>query len=194
MRLCRLVAPLTLSVFVVGCAATSDQDEEATESSSQEISSSCTPSLASGAVPSKHRAMLNTIAYTEGTAGSCGHDGYSTGYAYNCFSSCARHPNRTWSGGGYTSSAAGRYQFLHRTWVTLGYSSFGPRNQDLGAMTLIGRRGVTLPTNRPLTATEFSNAMRKLSLEWASLPFSPYGQPTVPLWRARSRYCDFAGC
>jgi len=183
-----------LGCLASGCAVADDAQEEDVESASQEVGSSCSSSLASGAVASKHRAMLNTIAYTEGTAGSCGNDGYSTGYGYNCFSSCARHPNRVWHGGGWSSTAAGRYQFLNRTWNTLGLGNFGPRNQDVGAMSLISRRGVTLPTSRALSATEFSNAMRKLSLEWASLPFSPYGQPTVPLSRARAKYCGFAGC
>ena len=154
----------------------------------------CKPSLAAGAVPAKHRAMLDTIAYTEGTAGSCGQDGYNTGYAYHCFTTCTRHPNIAWTAGSWTSTAAGRYQFLNRTWNALGLGAFSPKNQDIGAMKLISNRGVTLPTTRALTATEFSNAMKKLSYEWASLPFSPYGQPTVSLTRARAKYCSFAGC
>jgi lysozyme len=154
----------------------------------------CAPSFATGAVPTKHRAMLDTIAYTEGTAGSCGQDGYNTGYAYHCFTSCTRHPNIAWTAGSWTSTAAGRYQFLYRTWTALGLGPFSPKNQDVGAMKLISNRGVTLPTTRALTATEFSNAMKKLSYEWASLPYSPYGQPTVTLARARAKYCSFAGC
>lgn len=187
---------LTSVVTVAGCAAPADEDPvEDVATSEAEISApTCAPSLASGAVVAKHRAMLNTIAFTEGTAGSCGQDGYNTGYAYRCFTSCNRHPNIATTAGGWTSTAAGRYQFLTRTWNALGYSSFSPANQDLGAMKLISRRGVTLPTNRALTATEFSNAMKKLSYEWASLPFSPYGQPTVSLTRTRAKYCTFAGC
>jgi muramidase (phage lysozyme) len=154
----------------------------------------CAPSLATGAVVAKHRAMLDTIAYTEGTAGSCGQDGYNTGFSYKCFTSCVRHPNIAWHAGSYTSTAAGRYQFLNRTWNALGLGPFSPKNQDIGAMKLISRRGVNLPTTRALTATEFSNAMKKISYEWASLPFSPYGQPTVNLTRTRAKYCSFAGC
>lgn len=191
----KIAHALALLLLVPGCAAGAEDDDEDLGSTTQEISApSCAPSIATGAVPSKHRAMLDTIAYTEGTSGSCGQDGYNTGYAYNCFRTCTRHPNTVWSGGGYRSTAAGRYQFLYRTWSTLGYSTFSPKNQDLGAMKLIGRRGVTLPTNRALTSTEFTNAMKKLSYEWASLPFSPYGQPTVSLSATRARYCRHAGC
>lgn len=184
------IVPLLL---VAGCA--SEAFDEETESTEQEISApTCAPSGAAGAVPAKHRAMLDTIAFTEGTAGSCGQDGYNTGFAFNCFTSCTRHPNIVWRAGGYASSAAGRYQFLNTTWAGLGFSSFSPKNQELGAMKLIARRGVTLPADRALTATEFSNAMKKLSLEWASLPFSPYGQPVKTLAQTRAKYCGFANC
>ena len=193
-----------VSVLGAGCATAAPEstgsdeepiaDVEGVEPEEALAAPTCAPSGATGAVAAKTRAMLNTIAYTEGTAGSCGQDGYNTGYAFHCFSSCARHPGIAWTAGGYTSTAAGRYQFLSRTWNALGYSSFSPHNQDLGGAKLISKRGVTLPSTRALTATEFSNAMKKLSYEWASLPFSPYGQPTVSLSRARSKYCSFAGC
>lgn len=151
---------------------------------------SCDPALATGAVPKMERALLDTIAYTEGTAASCENDGYDTGFGYNCFASCASHPHVVWSG----SSASGRYQFLDFTWDGLGKSDFGPRNQDIAAMELVRRRGVTIPQDRPLDEEEFEAAMHKLSYEWASLPFSPYGQPVKTLEDTRAHYCAFAGC
>lgn len=186
---------LAPALFIAaGCAADGVDDEEA-EALSQDISApTCAPAGASGAVPAKHRAMLDTIAFTEGTAKSCGQDGYNTGFAFNCFTSCAKHPNKVWVASGYRSSAAGRYQFLDTTWAGLGLGSFSPKNQDIGGMKLVARRGVSLPTDRALTATEFSNAMKKLSYEWASLPFSPYGQPVKTLSATRAKYCSFAGC
>lgn len=194
----RLVGTLALAPLfvVVGCAAdTSDDDAESVGSDTAEVSApSCAPSLATNAVPAKHRAMLNTIAFTEGTAGSCGQDGYNTGFGFNCFTSCSRHPNIVWRGGGYASSAAGRYQFLNTTWGGLGLPNFSPKNQDIGGLKLVSRRGVSLPTGAALTATQFSNAMKKLSYEWASLPYSPYGQPTKSLASTRAKYCSFAGC
>lgn len=184
-----------LALSTVGCTAEPDVDEEPTsETASNLAAPSCAPSGAIGAVPAKHKAMLDTIAFTEGTAGSCGEDGYNTGFAYHCFASCTSHPNIVWSAGSYHSSAAGRYQFLNTTWAGLQLPDFTPKNQDLGAMKLVVRRRVTLPVDRALTATEFSNAMKKLSYEWASLPFSPYGQPTKTLAKTRAKYCSFAGC
>ena len=190
-----LSALALMVVGLVGCTAEPEVDEEPMSETSSNLSApSCGPTGASGAVPAKQKAILETIAFTEGTAGTCGQDGYNTGFAYHCFTSCAAHPNIVWSSGGYKSSAAGRYQFLNTTWAGLGLGAFTPRNQDIGGMKLVTRRGVTLPTDRALTATEFSNAMKKLSYEWASLPYSPYGQPTVSLTRARAKYCSFAGC
>jgi lysozyme len=191
-----LFAALVLApLLVTGCASAPDGDGDTNEDTNAEALSAATCSGgASGVVGAKQRALLDTIAFTEGTAGTCHTDGYGTGFGLHCFSSCAKHPNKTWSGGGYTSTAAGRYQFLSKTWSALGYASFSPRNQDLGAARLVSNRGVTVPSNRAMTATEFSNAMRKLSLEWASLPYSPYGQPTRSLSATRAKYCTLAGC
>jgi len=190
-----LALGLPAALLIAGCTVPSEEAAEDVDSTEAELSApTCAASIAASAVPKKHKAMLDTIAFTEGTAGSCGQDGYNTGYAYRCFSSCSRHPNIATTAGGWTSTAAGRYQFLTRTWNPLGYPSFSPKYQDMGAMKLVSRRGVSLPTTRALTATEFSNAMKKLSYEWASLPFSPYGQPTVSLSRTRAKYCTFAGC
>ncbi|MBX3228976.1 MAG: glycoside hydrolase family 104 protein [Labilithrix sp.] len=182
------------ALLLAACATESDDDEDVGTTADELTAPTCAPSGAAGAVPAKHRAMLDTIAFTEGTAGSCGQDGYNTGFSYKCFSSCAKHPNIVWSAGGYRSSAAGRYQFLNTTWAGLGLGSFTPKNQDIGGMKLVARRGVKLPTDRALTATEFSNAMKKLSYEWASLPFSPYGQPVKTLAATRAKYCGFANC
>lgn len=196
MKNARIFALVALGFVAIGCAAPSVEEEEEplAETSSNLAAPSCAPAGASGAVPAKQKAMLETIAFTEGTAGTCGEDGYNTGFAYHCFASCGSHPNIVWSSGVYRSSAAGRYQFLNTTWAGLGLGAFSPRNQDIGGIKLVTRRGVTLPTDRALTATEFTNAMKKLSYEWASLPFSPYGQPTKTLALTRAKYCSFAGC
>jgi muramidase (phage lysozyme) len=202
MKIARIRTAARLGLFALApfalaaCTAEPEADEEPMSETSSNLSSpSCSPGGASGgAVPAKHKAILDTIAFTEGTAGTCGADGYNTGFAYHCFSSCASHPNIVWSSGGYRSSAAGRYQFLNTTWAGLGLGSFSPQNQDIGGIKLVTRRGVTLPTDRALTATEFSNAMKKLSYEWASLPGSPYGQPTKSLATTRAKYCSLASC
>lgn len=154
---------------------------------------SCASSLATGAVPRKHRALLDTIAFTEGTRGH-GQNGYNVTFAYHYFSSCAQHPNLRICASGYCSTAAGRYQFLTTTWRGLGYSSFGPANQDRGGMKLVSRRGANVPTGRAMTATEFANTMNRISYEWASLPPGRYGQPSYSMATTRRHYCALAGC
>ena len=73
--------------------------------------------------------------------------------------------------------------------------SFEPENQERGAAYLVtNTRRVTVPSGRPMTATEFSNAMSKLSYEWASLPPGRYGQPVKTHSQVRSLYCSLAGC
>ncbi|MBX3208382.1 MAG: glycoside hydrolase family 104 protein [Labilithrix sp.] len=188
-----------LGLGVAGCTASADtgadvDDDETVESTSDELSAgSCAPSGAAGVVPKKHRALLDTIAYAEGTRGR-GQDGYNVTFAYRYFSSCAKHPNMKVCSGRYCSTAAGRYQFLTGTWKGLGYSSFSPANQDRGGMKLISRRGANIPTGRALTATEFANTMNRISYEWASLPPGRYGQPSYSMAATRKKYCSFAGC
>jgi muramidase (phage lysozyme) len=188
-----------VAIGAAGCAAPSDggdgsNGEEDVASQSEELSGgSCAEALAAGAVPAKHRALLDTIAFTEGTRGH-GHDGYNVTFAYHYFSSCAHHPNWRICAGGYCSTAAGRYQFLTSTWRGLGYSSFGPANQDRGGMKLVARRGAKVPTGRAMTATEFTNTMNRISWEWASLPPGRYGQPSYSMAATRRQYCRFAHC
>jgi muramidase (phage lysozyme) len=186
---------MMVAVGTAGCSSSPDDAaSEPTDSTSEELSgSSCAPSLAAGAVPAKHRALLDTIAFTEGTRGH-GQDGYNITFAYHTFSSCAHHPNLRICAGGYCSTAAGRYQFLTTTWKGLGYANFGPANQDRGGLKLVSRRGVNVPTGRAMTATEFANTMNRISYEWASLPPGRYGQPSYSMAATRRQYCKFAGC
>lgn len=178
--------------LLVGCAAPAE-DEATGEVDEAVAGGTCDPAVAKGAVPAKHRALLDTIAYTEGTRGH-GKDGYNVTFAYRYFTSCAKHPNLRITSGGYTSTAAGRYQFLTTTWNGLGLPTFTPDNQDRGGMKLVARRGVNAPTTRAMTATEFSNAMSRLSYEWASLPPGRYGQPVYSMAATRKEYCRLAGC
>jgi muramidase (phage lysozyme) len=64
------------------------------------------------------------------------------------------------------STAAGAYQFLDKTWASLGLPNFSPENQDKGAIELIRRRGALADVD----AGRLDNAIAKLSPEWASLP------------------------
>lgn len=185
---------LLLSASCIGQPVDGPEYEgELTEESQAATAPSCAPARAVGIVPPLHKAMLDTIAYTEGTRGR-GQDGYDVIFSYQYFSDCSRHPNRTVCSGAYCSTAAGRYQFLTGTWRSLGLATFHPENQERGGMRLIARRGVTLPSTRPLTATEFANAMDRLSYEWASLPPGRYGQPIYSMTATRTEYCRLAGC
>ncbi len=183
-----IVAALLLSACSGGAHESTASNEAATSAPT------CAASLAVGAVPAYHKALLDTIAFTEGTAGH-EEDGYNITYAYRVFNNCDHHPNIEVCSGGWCSTAAGRYQFLTETWNGLGLPNFHPDNQDRGAMGLItNKRGVQVPSDRPLTQAEFSAAMDSLSWEWASLPPSRYGQPIVDLATVRAKYCSFAGC
>jgi tape measure domain-containing protein len=121
------------------------------------------------------QAMLDTIASAEGA-------NYNTLFGGGTFDDFGAHPNqritRKLGGKNITSTAAGRYQFLFSTWdeiaKQLGLTDFSPESQDLAAIQLMKRRGMIGPTMRGDIETAFTKGNR----EWASLPGSPYGQPT----------------
>lgn len=140
------------------------------------------------------RALLAVIRHGEGTTGA---DGYRTLFGGELFSDYRWHPERrvtrTVGGKPLTSTAAGAYQFLSKTWEGLvtrfGFDDFSPTCQDEAAVALIALRGA-LPDIR---AGHFGVAVDKCALEWASLPGSPYGQPTLTMARARDLYEKHGG-
>lgn len=81
-----------------------------------------------------------------------------------------------------SSSAAGAYQILWRTWDTcrlaLNLPDFGPRSQDRAALFLIRHR---LADPEMFPSLSMQTLLRRCNREWASLPGSPYGQRTVPM-------------
>jgi len=132
------------------------------------------------------RSLLNTIRYAEGTPGEAG---YRTMFGGGKFDTSQgwKHPDKAVSGGGYTSTAAGAYQFLTPTWQgtakALGLPGFDPKSQDLAALYLIDKkRGALDPF---LKGEKFGTVLNKLAPEWASLPTSSggsyYGQPVKKL-------------
>ena len=140
------------------------------------------------------QAFLRMLRHGEGTAGD---DGYRVQFGGGLFDSFADHPRtpitRKLGGTPITSTAAGAYQFLARTWDGLvrqyGFADFSPVNQDLGAVALIlGRKALD-----DVIAGRFEDAVRKCNREWASLPGSPYGQPVVTMARARQEYEAYGG-
>lgn len=129
------------------------------------------------------RAFLDVIAHAEGTDTS---DGYYTIYgSSNKAKSLSDHPGRRICeksrGKKLCSTAAGRYQFLHTTWDELaarfGFKDFGCINQDLAAIALLHDKGAIEDIERH----DIYAALKKACRIWASLPGSPYGQPTRPI-------------
>jgi muramidase (phage lysozyme) len=187
---------LILAVGVLALAACSSALDGAPEpgvtQSALVSGAQCDPENAAGVASHVERALLDTIAWTEGTRGH-GKDGYNVTFAYQYFDSCDQHPNETICSGKLCSTAAGRYQFLYKTFTGLALPNFWPEQQELGALELIERRGVDLPAG-PMSATEFANALDRLSYEWSSLPPGRYGTPRHTLSEIRDEYCRLAGC
>ena len=129
------------------------------------------------------RAALDTIAWAEGGRS------YQTLYGGGTFSG-NQHPNRAITAGGYTSTAAGRYQFLYRTWreiqSALGLADFSGPNQDIGAVYLINQRGQL----SKLLAGDFEGMMRGLGCLWAALPYATCGQRRRDLAATMNYYRD----
>ncbi|HEX8368795.1 MAG TPA: peptidoglycan-binding protein [Pyrinomonadaceae bacterium] len=132
------------------------------------------------------RAMLDAVAYAEGTRnnGDYGrvvngtvlgpsnanapYDRSLVGRRNVVVDDFSRHPNLAvrWANGQPPSSAAGRYQFLYRTWQGLNMPDFSPRSQDLAAIKLMQRRGMI----EPLLRGDFAEAIHRGAPEWASFP------------------------
>lgn len=127
------------------------------------------------------QAFLWLVRTGEGTTGP---NGYRTMYGGRLFADTTDHPRTAITAGGWTSTAAGAYQFLSRTWDEMrakyDLPDFGPSSQDIAAVGLIKRRGALAD----VLAGRFNTAIDKCNKEWASLPGSPYGQPTLTLAKA----------
>ena len=71
----------------------------------------------------------------------------------------------------------------------MGLRDFSPASQDLFAVGRIAARGAL----DDVLAGRFEKAIKKVANEWASMPFSPYGQPTISLSKAEGIYTDNGG-
>lgn len=136
------------------------------------------------------RAFLDVIRAGEGTADA---DGYRRHYGGRLFDGYADHPRVAIKAGQWTSTAAGAYQFLSRTWdeaaKALALADFSPASQDLAAVFLIRRRGALADA----MAGRLDKAIAGCAKEWASLPGSPYGQPTRTREQAHATYAAAGG-
>lgn len=126
------------------------------------------------------KAMLDVIAFTEGTGDNYGKIVNGTVLISPFFpelvnqknvsiTDLSRHPNiLVRVKPGLTSSAAGRYQILYRTWneIATGAKRFQPADQDAAAIALMKRRGML----DPLNAGDLRRAVTLGCKEWASFP------------------------
>lgn len=120
-------------------------------------------------VDKKVKALLDTIAFAEGTYKK---NGYHIKVGGSTFKSLADHPrSKVWIGGiANYSTAAGRYQFLESTWDDLAkrlkLKNFDPLSQDKAAIALIKQKNAW----NTLLNKDFKATVYKIAPIWASLP------------------------
>lgn len=151
-------------------------------------------------------AFLKMVRVGEGTSGP---NGYRTLFGGGLFNDYSKHPNKKVTAGGYTSTAAGAYQFLYGTWLecqkALSLPDFSINSQDLAAIYLLQKRGAL----DDIINGNLKQAVQKCAPEWASLPVtetftdskgktriagnSYYGQPVVSYESIKSNYKEYGG-
>ncbi|QKJ57268.1 glycoside hydrolase family 24 protein [Serratia fonticola] len=137
------------------------------------------------------RGVLDLISKSEGTFSKPG-GGYNTMFGGSQFMGFnhprVRHPFKQTDGTWNVTTAAGRYQFLGKTWddsaEKLGLTDFSPRNQDIAALHRIMERG---RLDNVLNG-DIEKAIAGLGGEWASLPSSKYSQPKHDMATIRGMY------
>lgn len=140
------------------------------------------------------KAFLKVIRQAEGTDSS---QGYHMLFGGETFQSLNDHPNKIVCkpsrGKKLCSTAAGAYQILYGTWIgvksRLKLTDFSESSQDLACQQLIAGRGALDDVKNG----RFDIAIQKCNKEWASLPGSPYGQPTKPMAYLKQIYTGQGG-
>ncbi|MGO2878503.1 MAG: peptidoglycan-binding protein [Halomonas sp.] len=129
------------------------------------------------------RVFLDTISHAEGTDRYGDQDGYDVIVGGELLSDFSDHPNkRVWLPAyGIHSTAAGRYQILHRFWrhyqEQLGLPDFSPDSQDRYAVQQIRERRAY----DDVLSGRIADAIRKCANIWASFPGAGYGQREVAM-------------
>ena len=123
-------------------------------------------------IPDNVRKFLMLITHTEGTDRQG--TPYNELFGFTNFEGYDKHPEIVIKTPNYSSSAAGRYQILKSTAKMLKMKDFTPESQDLAAIQLIKNAGAY----EDIIGGNFYKAINKCNKVWASLPGSPYGQPT----------------
>lgn len=142
-------------------------------------------------------AFLDMLAWSEGTDNgrqATKNHGYDVLVGGALFTDLSRHPSKLVRlNPKLASTAAGRYQFLSRTWTalqkTLGLKDFSPLSQDKGCIELIrGRKALAAVKDG-----QFDRAVALCAKEWASLPGANYGQHEQNLEKLRLIYKKAGG-
>lgn len=124
---------------------------------------------------------LNALKAAEGT--SKYDDPYRVAFGGRRISDLSAHPEKLYTfrqtdGKINQTSAHGAYQFLTKTWKgaqnALGLPDFSQKSQDIAALYLMQQRG-SFPE---IEKGDVAGWAYKNRNEWASLPASPYAQPT----------------
>ena len=151
-------------------------------------------------------AFLWMIRVCEGTSGVNGYKTMFTGVLFDTESPLKDdgttpnpsykfmdHPNIVNKANNIKSTAAGAYQFLYKTWKecqkTLNLPDFSPSSQDKACILLLKRRNAY----NDIVSGNFTDAINKTRLEWASLPGSPYNQNPKKFQYALSLYKQAGG-
>ncbi|TBU88642.1 glycoside hydrolase family 24 protein [Phytopseudomonas dryadis] len=139
-------------------------------------------------------AFLDMLAWSEGTSTvKASDDGYNVIVGGNLFDDYSRHPRACVElpRYGIQSTAAGRYQFLARTWDAIVqlyhfHGRFTPEAQDLAAVKLLAECGA-LPH---IQGGRITRAITVAAPIWASLPGAGYGQREHDLAALLEIYAD----
>lgn len=140
-------------------------------------------------------AFLDMLAHAEGTIRYGSDEGYNVIVGGELFDDYSDHPRQLIDlpAYGIKSSAAGRYQFLTRTWDDLAnrfdLPDFSPASQDAGAIQLI-RQCKALKLVRAGRVADAIHACRRI---WASLPGAGYGQRELDAGELVKVYRDAGG-
>lgn len=140
-------------------------------------------------------AFLDMLAHAEGTTRFGDDGGYNVMVGGALFDSYHDHPRESVWLPAYNirSTAAGRYQFLSRTWDDLverfGLVDFTPASQDKGAVYLI-RQCKALSLIHAGRIREAISACRRI---WASLPGAEYGQRELDVEELLAVYAAAGG-
>jgi len=143
------------------------------------------------------QAALKCIRHTEGTSADDGYN-YIFGSSPNNdlrFADMSQHPNDKQTHNKITSTAAGAYQILYSTYADLcekyGFTDFEPHTQDLMCCAIFDLINVLTAVSKGLLLSEA--VMTKISNQWASMPYSKYGQPTHTIADVREFYLSVGG-